>query len=95
MSDIPLAREILADLADQIRLSQPSEAQVIDMVIRDLLYRQSTKPRAPIGSARMTPTLARSIRVMSARRPNMSTQEIAQIFNVNPGRVSEAIAGRW
>lgn len=95
MSDIPLAREILADLADQLRLSHPSEAQVLDLVISDLLFRKHVKPRAPISSARMTPTLARSIRIMSRSRPKMSAQEIAEMFNVNSGRVSEAIAGKW
>jgi hypothetical protein len=95
MSDIPLARLLLSDLADDLRLQNPSAAQIIDMVVSDLMYRTHVKPRAPISSARMTSTLARSIRIMAAHRPDMSAQEIADIFNVNSGRVSEAIAGKW
>jgi hypothetical protein len=95
MSDIPLARDILLDLADSLSASNPSEAQIIEMVVNDLMFRKRRKDRAPVKSARMTPAIARTIRVMVANRPEMSAQDIANSLGVNPGRVSEAIAGKW
>lgn len=95
MSDIPLAREILRDLAESLSSSNPSEAQIIEMVVRDFMFRKHMKERAPVRSARMTPAIARTIRLMVANRPEMSAQDIANSLGVNPGRVSEAIAGKW
>lgn len=95
MSDIPLGRELLLDLADQLRDDKPDAAQTIEMIVSGLLYRQHTKPRSPIKSARMTSGIARSIRILNNARPTLSAQEIADMFGVNPGRVSEAIAGKW
>lgn len=95
MSDIPLAREMLLGLADDLNESDPSSAQIIRMVVSHYMYRTYTKPRSPIKSARMTPLVAKSIKRLAASRPTLSAQQIANMLGVNPGRVSEAIAGKW
>lgn len=57
------------------------------------LTRRSPSSRAKITSARMTPELADAIRAYSRAHPDAAQASIASIFNVNPGRVSEALAG--
>jgi predicted XRE-type DNA-binding protein len=42
----------------------------------------------------MTAELAEEIRDYAAANPGMSHQAIAEVFNVNHGRVSEAIKGK-
>ena len=42
----------------------------------------------------MTPELAQEIREFAEANPGMSHQAIAEQFNVNHGRVSEAIHGK-
>jgi hypothetical protein len=47
--------------------------------------------KAPIKSRELTPQLAIRIRNYARRNPTLSYAEIAQHYNVNPGRVSEAM----
>jgi len=42
----------------------------------------------------MTPDLAEEIREYAQANPGMSHQAIGEVFNVNHGRVSEAIIGK-
>jgi hypothetical protein len=43
----------------------------------------------------MDGVVARRIMYIHRVYPEMSTQKIAEMVGVNPGRVSEAIAGKW
>jgi hypothetical protein len=52
-------------------------------------------PRRPNTSAPMTPELAQQIRDYFAAHPDTPQHEIAHIFNVNSGRVNEALKGTW
>lgn len=45
-------------------------------------------------SATMTPELAAEIRAYYARNQHLTQSAIARHFNVNPGRVSEALHGK-
>ena len=54
-----------------------------------------TNGRRPNSSRTMTPELAVKIRHYFKTHPDMTQQEIANIFNVNSGRVNEAVQGVW
>lgn len=62
--------------------------------LADEIGRRSPRQRAPITSAPMTDALRREIRVMKAAEPDVSQAEIGRQFNINPGRVSEALRGK-
>lgn len=49
--------------------------------------------RRPTSSVRMTKELALAIREAYRQNPNLTQHEIAEMFNVNHGRVSEALGG--
>lgn len=63
-------------------------------LLADELMRRKAKKKAPVSSAPMTPKLAAAIRAFAAAHPDFSQTRIAEIFKVNPGRVSEAINGK-
>lgn len=57
----------------------------------------SRRPRVQKGrrvSAKMTPEIADGIRRMHVHSPDMTQLEIAEQFNVSPGRVSEILRGK-
>ena len=54
-------------------------------------YRSSPVTRAAKTSVKLTPALAKQIRAYHARHPKLHQREVAHKFNVNPGRVSEAL----
>lgn len=60
----------------------------------ELKRRSPTLPRAPATSTPMTPELAEEIREFAEANPGTSHQDIAVVFNVNHGRVSEVISGK-
>lgn len=97
MSDIPLAREMLKCVADDLREGGDpiGNAAAIEMIVSDWMYRTHTKPRAPVQSVPMNALLGNLARMISRQYPDRSTQQIAEALGVNPGRVSEAIAGKW
>ena len=57
-----------------------------------VIHQMAHKDRTSRQSATMTPELADEIRRYAIGHPNLSNQRIANHFNVNPGRVSEALA---
>jgi hypothetical protein len=95
MSDIITARQMLLLVADSIRDREPRAAVAIDHIVEKLMRRTHTKRKSPVSSERMDSDTANAIRVLNGANPEMSAQMIADIFKVNPGRVSEAIAGKW
>ena len=95
MSDIITARDMLLLVADSIKAREPRAANAIEHIVENLMRRKYTKRKAPVSSETMTPELAGAIRQVHKANLEMSAQEIADIFNVNQGRVSEAIAGKW
>ena len=96
MSDIPLGRQEFIDLADKLREAGGADvAEEIEAIVFKRLFRTITKDRSPVKSAPMNAQLAWRIVHIHRRYPEKSTQEIAEEVGVNPGRVSEAIAGKW
>jgi hypothetical protein len=88
MSDIPGAREILAQLAPHLA---PEHRAVVEMVLPMLHRRRVAKPRAPERSAPVDAETAEAMRAFVRAHPRMSLQEVAAKFSTNPGRVSEAL----
>lgn len=43
----------------------------------------------------MSAMIGNMVRLINSTHPSMSAQQIADRLGVNPGRVSEAIAGKW
>jgi hypothetical protein len=92
MSDIPLARKKLRFMCEEMKAARLDYyADQIDDII-SLMTREKYKKRTSRQSATMTPELADQIRSYALAHPNVSTQRVANHFNVNSGRVSEALA---
>jgi hypothetical protein len=62
--------------------------------LADEIGRRSPRLRAPTTSAPMTNALRAQIRALKAAEPDLSQAEIGRRFNLNPGRVSEALRGK-
>lgn len=88
MSDIPKARELLW-LALRT-MPEPWNQQVLEAL--ELMYREPPAKRpAPVKKRHMDAFLAERIRAYVARHPTEQLQDVATAFNVNIGRVSEAL----
>lgn len=96
---IPEARTRLAAVAGKLRTHSHSgvrlAAQEIDEIVAGL-YRERHKPlRAAAENHPMDKARADAIRRFNQDNPDASNQAMADHFGVNPGRVSEALAGKW
>ena len=81
---IPQIRNRLREIADQNGIPE-----IHDLV--DEMYRRAPARRAPVTSQRFTPALAAEIRREAREHPEMSEQELGNRFEVNPGRISDAL----
>lgn len=81
---IPQIRVRMRELADDHGIDELHD-------LADDTYRSTPVTRAPRSSAPLTPQLAQKIRNFQAKNPNLHQRDIAHRFNVNPGRVSEAL----
>jgi len=81
---IPEIRDRLREIAVDFDIPEIHE-------LVDEMYRKSPIRRAVNRSEKLTPALAAEIRVYARANPDMHQREIANIFNMNPGRVSEAM----
>ena len=59
--------------------------------LADEMYRRPAFRRADRRSPALTPDLASRIRDYAMQHPKDHLQDIAEVFGVNPGRVSESI----
>jgi hypothetical protein len=91
---IPEVANRIREIAKQIQGVCPAEAGELLELVDELRRRPSAAPRAPATSTPMTEELAQDIRDFAEDNPGLSHQEIAVEFNVNHGRVSEAISGK-
>jgi hypothetical protein len=88
MSNIPKARELLHDAL--ATMPAPWHQQVAEAL--KLMCREApAKRRAPVEKQPMDAFLAERIRAYVARHPAEQLQDVAGLFNVNIGRVSEAL----
>lgn len=81
---IPQIRARLHELADEYDIPELHE-------LADDTYRNTPVTRAKRKSASLTSQLAQKIRTFQKSNSQLHQREIAQKFNVNPGRVSEAL----
>jgi len=81
---IPEIRERLYEIAEEEGLPELAE-------LADETFRNPPVRRAARRSPKLTPALAAQIRVYAKSNPNAHQADIASHFNVNPGRVSEAL----
>ena len=91
MSDIVEARkqlELIASMADK------ETAARIKQVIRRYMYRDPFVRKAKPQSSGITPELIARIKKTADGNPKMPLQRIAEIYNVNVGRVSEVLNGK-
>lgn len=85
---IPEAREVITQAIFRL------EAVCVELhVALRALHRQPAKRRAPSTSSRISAKKARLIRAFAESNPDMPLAKIAAAFNVNQGRVSEALNG--
>ena len=81
---IPEVRERLRELAEEHGIPELDE-------LANEMYRKSPVRRAANKSDPLTSTLAKEIRKYARANPDLHQRTIAEKFNVNPGRVSEAM----
>jgi hypothetical protein len=90
---VPDVAKRMREIAELIQGEHPGESGEL-LELAGELKRRFSGPRAPAASTPITPELYEEIREYAEANPGMSQQEIAVIFNVNHGRVSEAIKGK-
>jgi hypothetical protein len=90
---IPEISVRIREIAEAIEEDYPDKSGEL-FELADELRRRSPAPRATMTSTSMTPELAQEIRDYAEANPGTSHQAIAEQFNVNHGRVSEAIHGK-
>lgn len=81
---IPILRDRIRKIGEEQGIPELLE-------IADEMFRSAPKRRAKTKSRKMTPELAQHIRQFWRRNRHLHQRDIAQEFNVNPGRVSEAV----
>lgn len=82
---IPEVRKRLKEIADETGIEELKD-------LADQMHRRNLKgARAPVTSQKMTPELAAEIRDYLRENPHASSQNVADHFNVNPGRITDAL----
>ena len=81
---IPAVRDRLRQLAEEHGLEELND-------LADQMYRKTGKKRAPRRSPQLTPEQRAAIRKYKDTHSDAHQQDIAEIFGVNHGRVSEAL----
>lgn len=96
MSTIPQVRVNLTEIGDGLaRRGLHTEARQIYAQVNQLWRRKAVR-RAPAtrpGYEKLSAEKIEAIRAFMRDNPNMAYQDAAQMFNVNPGRISEIMAG--
>jgi hypothetical protein len=91
---IPEVANRIREISLEIAEAFPSHANELVLLADELRRRSPSLPRAAATSTPMTPELADEIREFAEANPGTSHQDIAVVFNVNHGRVSEVISGK-
>ena len=91
MSNIPHAREVLKsalamDDAGDVRIA-------IELALRHMTREKYTR-KAKVTSMSVTPEVKSMVHDYAAENPAASMQQIGNLFNLNPGRISEILAGK-
>lgn len=99
---IPMARDNLEQIVTELRspFSKLTRGQLIDRIENDvmpLLYRERTKPptKRKSCSREVTAAIVRNVKDVHALNPELFNTEIANRFNINPGRVTEILKSQF
>ena len=92
-TNIPLARERLSEIADDIEDYAPLQAQHIRAICTNLMTRAPSKRRAPTTRLTVTPDIEQSVRQM-LEQTDLSQEEIGRRHGIDGGRVSEILNKR-
>jgi hypothetical protein len=90
---IPAIRAMLLDIAGDLDVIAPVAAARIRECV-DLMYRRPAVRNAPPSARELTGGLILSIRAYAQLHPSMTEADIGHVFDVNQGRVSEALHGK-
>ncbi|PWC54413.1 hypothetical protein TSA6c_00360 [Azospirillum sp. TSA6c] len=93
---IPEVRDALTQLAADLaagRATQKQGAARIGELVPEL-YRRPARRRAPVECSPPTPEVAEQIRTIARMNPRLSYRKLADMFDMNIGRISEVIAGK-
>lgn len=96
-TNIPEARNRLLDIASRLRNGEGlrwEAANEIESIVCTLMIREFTGRKTPVKHRRMTNELAAEVCDFARRNANLSHEEIARQFDINAGRVSEALSGK-
>lgn len=91
---IPEARDKLWHVIDQLRCIGRDDLAKDCVEIAAAMYRRRKAPEKKSIARRMTPKLKADIRAFADTYPELTQLQIGNKFNVNPGRVSEALYGK-
>jgi hypothetical protein len=91
-TDIPRARKELKEIA--AGLDDLFAAAAILSIVDTLMVRTFSGRKTRAKHQRMNDEIAERVRRFAAERPDLSQVEIGRMFNINGGRVSEALAGK-
>lgn len=91
---IPEVAGRIREISMQIEGHYPEQAIELTQLADELRRRSPTMPRAPETSTPMTTELADEIREFAEANPGTSHQDIAVVFNVKHGRISEVLSGK-
>lgn len=92
MSNIPLARQRIAQIANELRRAGQRDLATKLSGVTTLLHRRPAARRMPVHSRSITPAIRQQILDL-ARTTDLHSSEIAARLGVNPGRVSEILQG--
>lgn len=90
MSDIPEARKIIMRCMNDLR----HIAKEIERA-EGMMYRADSKRRAPMTRRRVSKALAKEVKDFVRLHPEMPQEQIAARFNIDGGRVSKIINGKF
>lgn len=93
---IPEVRRQLSQAADDLRTGarKPEQiAKLLDFLVTELWRKKSRRKVSKPIRTPLTPEKKIEIRAFARAHKDMDLQEIANHFNVNPGRVSEIVSG--
>lgn len=94
MSNVPLARELIADVATELAsIGRADLSRRLIRAIGELYRRPLARPRAPVQSRKVDPETAERMRAYALEHLEESQQAIGEAFGTNHGRVSDALRG--
>ncbi len=90
MSNIPYAREVLKSA---LAMDDASDVRSAIELALGYMTREKYTRKAEVTSMRVTSEVKVMVHDYAAENPDASMQQMGNLFNLNPGRISEILAG--